>query len=492
MEKQYQSINQEVSVRKYDKTKFYDIAVSFILANLFLLISSFVVLFEVSFLPVNSWLVLFCCTVIFYFIARFTGRKLHEKNKLTLRHLPSVVVVLLILLWLGISGHNFIGSFKNYLLFRDAEIVVGSDINQYKDRVLWDSNNFRRDDIYEKIPLDDFLRARLNESYDQMFDLYESGYIFAKKNPISGLLFSITFNNLLIFNEDFSYIEKIEIPVKKQSFRDTFVAEWVGDDIVAYEKKDANYYIYKQKTDRVEVLPNSRRKILRIRGFPLEPRRIPFYGNPTKTLIATSYCVSETNLGQGFSGARCTKYGVSLVNTFGVKEIATIKVKKSQLLDIGWDNNNNLYIKIFTPANIEKSSAEDKMYIINTAPILEGDKKEDYSEAERIDTELGKPKGEPVWMEQKIKTEEIVNIIEFEAEFIGGEGSEGLLVVYFDGEEVGRIYEYKAPKGLNKYVFKFNDSLPGVHNIKFYLEPLNKKVRSNIKLENIKTGFIGF
>jgi len=476
-------------VKKYDKTKLYDFLVSFALANIFLIVFSLVF--------VTSWLILASWTAIFYFTARFAGKMLREKNKLILRHSLSLLVALLVLLGLSISGYNFIDSFKNSLLFREAKIVVGSDIDQYNHAVLWSSKNFRRDDRHEEILLNDFSIARLSEFYDQPSyirkitgsDGGERKYIVAKRNPVSGLLLAITFNELLIFNEDFSYAEKIEIPVKKQSFRDTFVAEWIGDNIIAYEKKRTNYYIYKQKRDSVELLPNLRRKIT---DFLEPPGYIPFYPNPAKTLIATSYCVSDTNWGQGFSGARCTKYGVSMVDTFGAREIATVRTKDNQVLDIGWDNDNNFYIKIFTPENRKESLLGiDKIYIINTTSMIESGRKGDYGEAGRIDTELGKPKGEPVWMEQEIKTEEIVNIVNFEAEFIGGERSEGLLTIYFDGEEVGRIYEYQAPKGLNEYVFQFNDIPPGIHTLKFYLEPLNKEVRSNITLKNIKTGFTG-
>ena len=75
------------------------------------------------------------------------------------------------------------------------------------------------------------------------------------------------------------------------------------------------------------------------------------------------------------------------------------------------------------------------------------------------------------WINIQVQTSQLTNFLQYQADFTSAAGSEGLITVYVDGEEVGSLDERYADAGVNYRVAMVTaDLLPGTHTIGFRLD----------------------
>jgi len=107
-----------------------------------------------------------------------------------------------------------------------------------------------------------------------------------------------------------------------------------------------------------------------------------------------------------------------------------------------------------------------------------------------------KPRGEPVFIKTTIDSKDKINLLTFKSKFIGAYESRGALTISIDGESIGTIYEntflrqeYFDGVPLQKevyYMVYFKEKLPGKHMVEFRLDPLNRNVKSNIEIADVR------
>src|SRR3989344_1879605 len=107
-----------------------------------------------------------------------------------------------------------------------------------------------------------------------------------------------------------------------------------------------------------------------------------------------------------------------------------------------------------------------------------------------------KPRGEPVFIKTTIDSKDKINLLTFKSKFIGAYESRGALTISIDGESIGIIYEntflrqeYFHGVPLQKevyYMVYFKEKLPGKHMVEFRLDPLNRNVKSNIEIADVR------
>jgi len=98
--------------------------------------------------------------------------------------------------------------------------------------------------------------------------------------------------------------------------------------------------------------------------------------------------------------------------------------------------------------------------------------------------------GSPVWMTTIVDTEEETNLLAFEADFVSGEGAEGILQVFWDSELVATIDERMVGDEEETFLFALSDTFgPGAYTLSFRLDSFTD-IASNVLIDNITTGYM--
>lgn len=103
--------------------------------------------------------------------------------------------------------------------------------------------------------------------------------------------------------------------------------------------------------------------------------------------------------------------------------------------------------------------------------------------------ERGEIKGLPSSLEQDVTFDTRTNAISFDVGFQNKPGSQGLLTVYLDGQVIALVYEQDYQNGPENHVVMFPTKEPGVYRLKIVVEPLNKQVRSEASISNVRFGY---
>ncbi len=95
------------------------------------------------------------------------------------------------------------------------------------------------------------------------------------------------------------------------------------------------------------------------------------------------------------------------------------------------------------------------------------------------------------WLAVALSVTNAVNFLAFDADFIGTNGGQGLLTVYWNTNQIGMVDERGVSAGLQTYRF----ALPGIFNsglytLSFRLDTFTN-VESSITVTNVATGFVG-
>ncbi len=95
------------------------------------------------------------------------------------------------------------------------------------------------------------------------------------------------------------------------------------------------------------------------------------------------------------------------------------------------------------------------------------------------------------WLAVALSVTNAVNFLTFDADFIGTNGGQGLLTVYWNTNQIGMVDERGVSAGLQTYRF----ALPGIFNsglytLSFRLDTFTNVV-SSITVTNVATGFVG-
>jgi probable HAF family extracellular repeat protein len=97
--------------------------------------------------------------------------------------------------------------------------------------------------------------------------------------------------------------------------------------------------------------------------------------------------------------------------------------------------------------------------------------------------------GSPVWMSSLVIATEPVNILSFDADFLGN-GAEGLLAIYWDDQYVGQVDQRYVLDGSQQYFFFLPNTFdPGAYSLAFRLDPYSD-VQSSVVIGNVATGFV--
>jgi pimeloyl-ACP methyl ester carboxylesterase len=107
-------------------------------------------------------------------------------------------------------------------------------------------------------------------------------------------------------------------------------------------------------------------------------------------------------------------------------------------------------------------------------------------------TPAGAPEPAPAWANFQITTTQPVNFIKFDLAFTSNPTSAGLVTLYVNGIERGKVDEPFALPGINTYAMPTPGELaPGQHVFSFRLDPFSPSV-SSIVVSNVSTGWAGF
>jgi hypothetical protein len=98
--------------------------------------------------------------------------------------------------------------------------------------------------------------------------------------------------------------------------------------------------------------------------------------------------------------------------------------------------------------------------------------------------------GSPVWMTTIVQTEELTNLLAFEASFVSEEGAEGILQVFWGEDLVATLDERLSGDGMEEYMFALPDTFdPGAYTLSFRLDSFTD-VPSDILIGHITTGYM--
>jgi len=97
--------------------------------------------------------------------------------------------------------------------------------------------------------------------------------------------------------------------------------------------------------------------------------------------------------------------------------------------------------------------------------------------------------GSPVWIAAPVTVTNPVNFISFEAQFLSA-GSEGLLSVYWNTNELGSLDERVAVSGLHQYTFPL-PSFPGDAGLLGFRLDAFSGTNSSVVITNVALGFGG-
>ena len=152
--------------------------------------------------------------------------------------------------------------------------------------------------------------------------------------------------------------------------------------------------------------------------------------------------------------------------------------------------------KVFMIRNVFEKKNESPKEPVISAKSQENNVQPKASTTTVTQKPTEKPRGEPVFIKTTIDSKDKINLLTFKSKFIGAYESRGALTISIDGESIGIIYEntflrqeYFHGVPLQKevyYMVYFKEKLPGKHMVEFRLDPLNRNVKSNIEIADVR------
>lgn len=291
-------------------------------------------------------------------------------------------------------------------------------------------------------------------------------------------------DSVMVFNKDLSFFRVMPLP-KSTDACCTVSTAWLGDRfllahifIPGVNPPGAGSYFYVGDTASTSpkvfeplVLPDNlkRKNYLEIELTP----------HPNKNIVAISYCLTRV---ETWDYHYCSQYGFSIATPQRIEEVMTKNIGDTRNnFRIGWDDDN-LYIQ-----------ESDKSQVVETYSFSLSRYENDQFVSTLGESPDPTAKGEPVWLKAQVPMEQKSNQISFNIAFEATTtASRGFLTVFLDNEPIGVVYEEQEPKELHNKTIYFKEHNPGTYWLEFRLDPLNPVVKSSIKVDNVRFGFLDY
>jgi hypothetical protein len=98
---------------------------------------------------------------------------------------------------------------------------------------------------------------------------------------------------------------------------------------------------------------------------------------------------------------------------------------------------------------------------------------------------------EAPWLTMAVTVTNPVNVILFECSMEGDEAAEGLLTVYWNAQEIGRVYEWEFESGLREYAFALPETVTkGMYSLSLRLDRYGPGSAEAV-VRNVRLGYFG-